>query len=362
MILSGRVRVNGTVPEKMPVLVDPTEDVVTLDDEPVRGAEETAETAARELSEQKKVYFLLNKPKGILVTARDPGGRKTVGELMAGVKERVFPVGRLDMDARGALLMTNDGELANRLTHPRYGVEKTYVVEVDGRVGHEDLERIKRGVWLGPRRAGPPAHDGGRAPAAHKTESFRLKLIGRERGRTLLELHLSESKNSDIRRVMARFGHQVRDLSRVAIAEKITLKGLDSGEYRPLSPKEVEWLFHASSPDFHAKEQAATQAWYEQKEMEKERKRLTREAAEAPAKRVAAPVPSKIEPPKSKTPRPRPQHKGKKPFIPPTGRNAGKPIGGNKIGRQQLLQEEMLRDEESSSFEHPLGKEARDED
>ena len=104
------------------------------------------------MTEQDKVYFLLNKPKGILVTNYDPSDRKTVGELMTGVAERVFPVGRLDMDSRGALIMTNDGELANRLTHPRFGVEKTYIVEVDGRIGHEDLEKIKRGIWLGPDR------------------------------------------------------------------------------------------------------------------------------------------------------------------------------------------------------------------
>ena len=317
MILSGRVRVNGTVPTKMPVLVDPTEDVITFDNEPVSGASPEAPIDSRELSEEKKVYFLLNKPKGILVTTRDPGGRKTVGELMDGVKERVFPVGRLDMDARGALLMTNDGELANRLTHPRYGVEKTYVVEVEGRVGHEDLERIKRGVWLGPRRAGPPVKDSSHGPAAHKTESFRLKLLGRERGRTLLELHLTGSKNSDIRRVMARFGHQVRDLARVAIAGKVTLKGLESGEHRPLSPKEVQWLFHASSPEFHAKEQAATQAWYEQKEMEKERKRLTKETAETPSgarpaiRAIAKPSRSEPEERVEKPRRPGPQLKGK---------------------------------------------------
>src|SRR3954469_2649004 len=166
MILSGRVTVNGQVRVDMPVLIDPEKDIIAVDHEKVG-------SQAQGLHEQKKVYFLLNKPKGILVTNNDPSNRKTVNELMAGVKERVFPVGRLDMDSRGALIMTNDGELANRLTHPRYGIEKIYIVEVDGRLGHEDLEKIKRGIWLGPERPG--------AKGATRTERFHVSLIGRER-------------------------------------------------------------------------------------------------------------------------------------------------------------------------------------
>ena len=153
------------------------------------------------LKEQERVYLLLNKPKGILVTNSDPSNRKTVGELMAGVKERVFPVGRLDMDSRGALIMTNDGELANRLTHPRFGIEKTYIIEVDGRMGHAEVEKLKRGMWLGPERPG--------GQGATKTDRFHVKLIGRERGRTIMEVRLSEAKNREIRRVMARIGHNV---------------------------------------------------------------------------------------------------------------------------------------------------------
>src|SRR3954462_14919900 len=157
VIQAGRVRVNGEVRSNMPVMVEPETDVITVDEMEiggVRGGGATVGKMGDALREQAKVYFLLNKPKGILVTASDPKDRKTVHELMKGVKERVFPVGRLDMESRGALIMTNDGELANRLTHPRYGVEKTYIIEVDGRVGHEDLEKIKRGMWLGPEHAG----------------------------------------------------------------------------------------------------------------------------------------------------------------------------------------------------------------
>lgn len=270
MIAGGRVRVNGAVFTEMPVMIDPTRDVVTVD-------EETIEAGG--LREQPKVYYLLNKPKGILVTNYDPADRKTVSELMTGLKERVFPVGRLDMESRGALIMTNDGELANRLTHPRFGVEKTYVIEVDGRMGPADLERIKKGMWLGPEGRG-------KEQDPIRTERFKLKVLGRERGRTVLEVRISEGKNREIRRVMARVGHVVRDLNRVAIAGKVTTRSLAVGKFRPLTDEEVKWLFKASTPEVHDTKREQTQRWYEAKEMEKERKRL-----EAESKKPKAPRP-----------------------------------------------------------------------
>jgi pseudouridine synthase len=352
MILAGRVRVNGEVHTKMPVMIEPGRDVVTVDDVEV-GGEYAGEEGG--LKEQEKVYFLLNKPKGILVTNYDPSERKTVGELMTGVKQRVFPVGRLDMDARGALIMTNDGELANRLTHPRYGVEKTFVVEVDGRVGHDDLEKIKRGMWLGPLPSERPGGQG-----AVKTERFKVKLVGRERGRTILEVTISEGKNREIRRVMARIGHVVRDLNRVAIADRVTIKGLEVGEFRPLTEAEVKWLFKASSPEFHTQQKAATQAWYEAKEMEKERKRLKAETQNATLKTQNKERPSP-ETRERKEFRPRPARKGKKPFVPPSGRNAGKALGGNFIGRQRAEREGRVPKPEGSVGEgqHPLGDDAQ---
>jgi hypothetical protein len=214
-----------------------------------------------------------------------------------------------------------------------------------------------------------------------KTEGVRVKLVGRERGRTILELKLTEAKNSDIRRVMARIGHTVRDLNRVAIAGKITLKGLDVGEHRPLTPAEVKWLYHASTPEFHGQKQAATQQWYEAKEMEKERKRLAAEekepemAVEPPARPVGTPHGNagasqrKTDGLKAKPERrERPERKGKKPFVPPSGRNAGKSLGGNYLGRKRL-QETMLDADDAptateSEFhaEHPLGDAAHADD
>ena len=269
-IQGGRVQVNGQVQTQMPVMIDPDKDIITVDDETL--------AAGKPLQEQEKAYYLLNKPKGVLVTNYDPADRKLVGELMLGIAQRVFPVGRLDMDARGALIMTNDGELANRLTHPRHGVEKTYIVEVDGRLSPGEVEKIKRGMWLGPEHSGQPG--------GMRTERFGVKIIGRERGRTILEMKSSEGKNREIRRVMARLGHPVRDLNRVAIAGKVTIRNLDVGKFRPLAPHEVQWLYKASSKEFHEQQKSATQQWYEQKEMEKERKRLVREAAQPPARRA----------------------------------------------------------------------------
>lgn len=354
MIEAGRVHVNGEARTRMPVLIDPAKDVVTVDDEKIGAGD--APTGG--LKEQNKVYFLLNKPKGILVTNFDPSDRKTVGELMSGIKERVFPVGRLDMDSRGALIMTNDGELANRLTHPRYGVEKTYIVEVDGRVGHGELEKIKRGMWLGPEHRGQQG--------AVKTERFKLKLVGRERGRTILEVTISEGKNREIRRVMARIGHVVRDLNRVAIAGKLTIKGLEVGKYRPLTEKEVKWLYHASSKEFHDEQRSATQAWYEAKEMEKERKRLAREQAEAASAKPLQRTPAERQEKRWKEFKERPVRKGKKPFVPPSGRNAGKALGGNFIGRKRAEREatqppvahvEQIKREVRTN--HPLGDAAQ---
>jgi pseudouridine synthase len=339
----------------MPVMIDPAKDAITVDDTEVSGKSGgPLPEGADSLREQGKVYFLLNKPKGILVTAEDPEDRKTVYELMTGVKERVFPVGRLDMDSRGALIMTNDGELANRLTHPRYGVEKTYIVEVDGKVGHGDLEKIKRGMWLGPERPGgaggkPAGPRGGKGADGVRTERFKLKLIGRERGRTIIEVKIAEGKNREIRRVMARVGHTVRDLNRVAIGEKITIRNLPIGEFRPLTPAEVKWLYKASSEEHKAEARAATQAWYEQKEMEKERKRLAAEEAEK--KQRPAPEPSGPKPFRRQ-----PVRKGKKPFVPPTGRNAGKQVGGNFLGKKRLEREQLREERAREEAEAPSAK------
>ncbi len=258
LILQGQVRVNDRVPDRLPVLIDPEKDRVQVGEEIVTT-----------LAPEKPVYYLLYKPKGVLATNRDPASRKTVQELMRGVGARVFPVGRLDMDARGLLIMTNDGELAHRLSHPRYGVEKTYVVTVEGKMGTEAIERIKKGMWFGP------------APGSRRvvrTRGIKARVLARERHKTLLEAKLTEGKKGEIRRMLARAGFHARDLFRVAVADKITIEGLSPGEFRPMTDQEVDWLRKVSSREYHEARRAATEQWYERKEMQKERRRLERHA------------------------------------------------------------------------------------
>lgn len=352
MILSGRVLVNGKVRSEMPVMVDPEKDVITFDGETVK---EKIEYGGEDgLREQAKVYYLLNKPKGILVTNYDPSQRKTVGELMSGIKERVFPVGRLDMDSRGALIMTNDGELANRLTHPRYSVEKTYIVEVDGRMGPGDIEKIKAGMWLGPERG---------TGRGQRTDRFKVKIIGRERGRTIMEIKISEGKNREVRRVMARIGHPVRDLNRISIGDKVTIKGVEVGKYRRLTESEVKWLFKVSSPEFHDRQKAETQQWYEAKEMEKERKRLEKEVV--PEKRIRS-VREELESRGSRTPR-KPMRPVEKPIAAPRSVDAAethaKPPRREESRREKKISPNIsMPPKRGERKSHPLGKSAGRDD
>ncbi|MEI7765856.1 MAG: pseudouridine synthase [Phycisphaerae bacterium] len=278
MIRLGRVKVNGSVVTTLPVLITPEKDRVTLD-----------EAELENLKPEKLVYLLVNKPKGILVTRADPEDRKTIYELLKGIPQRVFPVGRLDMDSRGLLIMTNDGELSNRLTHPRYGVSKTYVVSVEGRIGEAGVEQLKKGIWLAPK------HGKG---AANRTEGFKVKILGREAGLTLLQIKLTESRNAEIRRVLANLGYRVRDINRVTLAERLHLGAIKPGQYRELTTTEVAWLYNVTSPQYRNAQTEATQTWYEQKEMDKERRRLESPNPEA----VASPAkPKKYAPPQARS-------------------------------------------------------------
>ena len=204
LIKAGRVRVNGE-PGQLNTFVQST-DRVEVDGEAV--------------AKQKLAHLLLYKPAGVLTTARDPQGRRTVVDLVPR-EPRVVPVGRLDADTTGALLLTNDGELAHRLAHPRYGVEKTYVVDVEGEPTAETIARLTRGVEL---------EDGVTAPA-------RARLLGRAR----IELTIHEGRNRQVRRMLEAVGHPVTGLHRSDYAG-LTLEGLEPGAWRELKPSEVERL------------------------------------------------------------------------------------------------------------------------
>ena len=210
LIKAGRVRVNGEAGQ-LNTFVE-RGDRVEVDGEPV--------------APQRLAYLLLHKPSGVVTTARDPQGRPTVVDLVP-QETRVVPVGRLDADTTGALLLTNDGPLAHRLAHPRYGVEKVYEAEVEGDPGEEALRRLREGVEL---------EDGRTAPAG-----------ARRLGRGRIELTLHEGRNRQVKRMCAAVGHPVRRLHRKGYAG-LGLDGLEPGAWRELTGREVALLRSAGRP------------------------------------------------------------------------------------------------------------------
>jgi 23S rRNA pseudouridine2605 synthase len=203
---------------------------VTVNGEPGQlnsevGAHDRVEVDGRAVERQRLRYVLLHKPAGVITTARDPRGRPTVVELVPD-EPRVVPVGRLDADTTGALLLTNDGPLAHRLAHPRYGVEKTYVAEVEGDPDDDALQRLRDGLEL---------DDGPTAPAK-----------ARSLGPGRVELVLHEGRKHQVKRMLAAVGHPVTRLHRSAYAG-LTLDGVDPGAWRELEPAEMESLREASA-------------------------------------------------------------------------------------------------------------------
>jgi len=240
LILAGQVRVNGRLVAGMPAWVDPARDKITVDGKPMR-------PTIRGLSSDRKVYVMLNKPRRVITTAHDPQGRRTVVDMIdLPDAPRLFPVGRLDADSSGLILLTNDGDLAQQLTHPSYEVTKEYHVSIKGRLTDEDVQILKRGLFLAsPRRK---SATGG----AKRASMQQLKKLGYSRGktgneRTRLAVTLAEGQNREIRRMMARLGFTVRRLERVAIGP-LKLKGLGPGQWRLLTGREIGMLKRAGRP------------------------------------------------------------------------------------------------------------------
>jgi 23S rRNA pseudouridine2605 synthase len=211
LILAGRVLVNDEVVDTLPAFVDPEQDRVIVDGTRVRP--------------QRLDYFMVHKPKGVVCTNRDPAGRVRAVDLLPDLPARLFPVGRLDEESTGLLLMTNDGELAQRITHPRYGVPKTYYAEVRGRVPDDLAATMKGGVFLAE----------GRARASG------VEIEHRSSNRSSLLITLREGRNRQVRRMLAKLGHPVRKLKRVQIGP-LTLRGLPVGSSRRLTPQELAAL------------------------------------------------------------------------------------------------------------------------
>lgn len=216
LIAAGRVAVDGEV-IALGAKADATAQVITVDGERIH-------------SNPTLVYLLLNKPTGYVTTVNDPQGRPTVMDLIP-ASPRVYPVGRLDRDTEGLLLLTNDGELTNQLTHPRYGIPKTYRAMVDGFVQNGAVEELAQGVWLADPKTGK----------GFKTGRTHVRIVKRGRDKSQLEMTLREGRNRQVRRMLARLGHKVRDLTRIKMGP-LTLKGLGPGEFRPLTSRELREL------------------------------------------------------------------------------------------------------------------------
>jgi 23S rRNA pseudouridine2605 synthase len=214
LITAGRVSVNGRIVRELGTRVDPDRKIC-VDGQPIKT--------------ERLVYWLLNKPRGYLCTNHDPARRPLAIDLVPQISQRVYTVGRLDEDSEGLLLLTNDGDLAHRLMHPRFGVEKTYLVMVAGSPSKEDMQQLLKGVWL----------------SEGHVRARRVKRLKMQGESTWLRIVLSEGKNREIRRMLARLGHKVLRLRRTALGQ-VELGRLPSGKARRLSGPELAELRRAA--------------------------------------------------------------------------------------------------------------------
>ena len=224
LIEAGEVRVNGHLVQSLPAWVDPARDHITVGGRKIK-------------SHEPLVYIMLFKPRGVVSTNEDPEGRPRAIDLVQHpLKTRLYPVGRLDMESSGLLLLTNDGQLANRLTHPRHEVHKLYEVTVSGSLDEKDVAKLERGLFLSDRRKSRAETAG-----VSRTAESKLTLLKRDRDRTRLLMELGEGRNRQIRRMMATLGYKVRKLRRVALGP-VKLKGLQPGQWRELTQRELREL------------------------------------------------------------------------------------------------------------------------
>jgi 23S rRNA pseudouridine2605 synthase len=221
LIEEGEVRVNGVVVDFLPAWVDVAQDRITVKDRKLKFSAET-------------VYIMYYKPRGIVCTASDPEGRRCVGDIVQHHSgTRIFPIGRLDMESQGLLLLTNDRQLTNQLTHPKHEVSKVYEVSVKGTVEQETLEKLRKGIYISDVHT---RHDEQQRARRAKVEL--IELIRTDRGKSLLKIELSEGRNRQIRRMLAIVGHPVKRLRRIQIGP-LELKGLRTGQWRDLLPQEI---------------------------------------------------------------------------------------------------------------------------
>ncbi|MGD8189147.1 pseudouridine synthase [Brevibacillus ginsengisoli] len=213
IIKEGRVRVNGAIVTELGTKVDPSIDEIEVDGKVIR--------------REKHLYILLYKPTGVITSLHDPQGRKVVTDLLQGVQERVYPVGRLDYDTSGLLLLTNDGELANKIAHPSYEMDKVYRAWVKGIPTSDQVKRLATGIQL---------EDGMTSPG-----EARILEVDPVKKRAHLELTIHEGRNRQVRRMCEAIGHPVISLERIQLGF-LTLEGLKKGDYRFLTNQEVEHI------------------------------------------------------------------------------------------------------------------------
>ncbi|MDR4888767.1 pseudouridine synthase [Fredinandcohnia sp. QZ13] len=212
LIVAGQVKVNGKVVKELGIKVSSNDKI---------------EVSGIPLEREEPVYFLFYKPRSVISSVSDDKGRKVVTDFFPEIRERIYPVGRLDYDTSGLLLLTNDGEFANLLMHPKYEIEKVYVAKIKGIPPKEKLRQLERGIKL---------EDGMTAPA-------RVKLISMDKRKqtSIIEISIHEGRNRQVKRMFEAIGHQVMKLKRERFGF-LTLQGLHTGEFRELLPHEVKQL------------------------------------------------------------------------------------------------------------------------
>lgn len=212
MILQERVTVNGKIVKKLGTKVDPEKDHIKVNGKLIN-------------PRQPKTYILLNKPRGYITSLRDKEGRPVVIDLLKGIRTRVYPVGRLDYDTEGLLLLTNDGDLANAVMHPEREIKKTYYVKIKGTLDDKDFERLKRGIKI----------------EEYLTAPANVKKLKKTNENSWIEMVIHEGRKRQIRKILEKIGHPVLKLKRIKIGF-LDLKGVETGKYRYLTPQEVSRL------------------------------------------------------------------------------------------------------------------------
>lgn len=211
IILSGKVKVNGVLVTEVGIKVDPSKDIVEYDGKIIS-------------KEENKVYIMLNKPEGYISSVKDEKGRATILDIVK-VKERIYPIGRLDYDSSGLLLLTNDGEIYNKIIHPRVEIMKKYIAVVRGEVTDKDIKKFEIGIDIG----------------GYITAPAELEVISFDKGLSTVEIGIHEGKNRQIRKMCAALNHEVLSLKRISIGE-IKLGYLKRGEYRNLNKEEIDYI------------------------------------------------------------------------------------------------------------------------